>query len=218
MKTNLVCAALACVALAMTTTAAVAAVEPVPGVDVVVHSHPCHGCGSLMKGQTDGNGQIVLRGLAPGDYEIEIGGTSLRDAIDMIIPVDPKHGSSFLSIGGVLGGGSSHSSSGHEGEGHGHDSHSSGGGVGVGVSVPVGGGGNPDTNPMAPGIMVSVDVGGAQFSSTTPYCRGTAGGIRIGVTISDQASPGNLAAKPVAVVLSILDHWPEGMMEPSTTR
>jgi hypothetical protein len=169
MKTNLMRAALACAALAFASTAVMASTTPVPGVDVVVH---CHCFGKPMMYTTSEDGTITVRDLAPGEYEIEIVGKSLIAAMDKLAPPVPEkksEGSSFsLGVGGMFGGGSSHSSSGHEGAGPvggGHDthgsSHSSGGGVGVGMNIPIGGGDSPPERRESGGIETVVVT--AQF-------------------------------------------------------
>jgi hypothetical protein len=170
------CAALACAALVVTSTAAFA--FHVPGhihsqlelslVSAVLRNSDGV---SVVQAQTDANGQLFFKNLAPGDYEIDIDGPSLVAAMDRLAPPAKSEGPSVgLSVGGFLGGGSSHSSSGHEGEGHDHDSHSSGGGMGVGVSVPVGGGGVGMAGIINGHIQaVTVDLGSlGKFSSETP--------------------------------------------------
>lgn len=107
---------------------------------------------------TDANGQIVLKDLAPGDYEVVIDGQSLIAAMDKLAPPAPEkekkksHSSFSIGIGGsVIGGGGSHEDSrGEKGAGSAHGGSSGGeGGVGLGVSIPVGGNGKGDTKPGA---------------------------------------------------------------------
>jgi hypothetical protein len=159
---------------------------------------------SILQGQesesTDAKGQINFKGLAPGNYMLAIDGPSLVAAMDKLAPPAPQkksEGSSFsLGVGGMFGGGSSHSSSGHEGmnghpeSGHG-DSHSSGGGVGVGLNIPVGGGdkgGEPDkfrSSEIDDDFAITITLPqGHGFSIETPYCRnGAQQGMRIQVTV-----------------------------------
>ena len=80
MKTTLVRVALACLALTLSTTAAMA--DPVPGVNVWVGP-------IILEKQTDANGQITLKNLAPGNYVIKIDGKSLVAAMDRFAPPTP---------------------------------------------------------------------------------------------------------------------------------
>jgi hypothetical protein len=170
--------------------------------------------------RTDAKGQVVLKGLAPGDYEIAVDGESLVAATDKLAPPPKRsdNGGPSLSIGGGLFGGSGHSSSDHGGAGpSGHDggSHSgSGGGVGLGVSVPLGGGGDnngsgPQDNPITaititlpsnPDAINTANWGtGTSFASETPYCRDSAiRGAKIHVTIGKGGG---------SLVMSIFDRW-----------
>jgi hypothetical protein len=196
MKTNSVRAAFACAVLAFTCTAAMATNKPIPGIDVIVKKNPG---GNAITATTDAGGQIILKDLAPGDYEINIDGPSFVAAMDKIAPPAPEK-SSGLSVGiGGMFGGSSHSSSAHQGAGPAGPSHgsssSSGGGVGVGVSVPLGGGDSGSGVGPAPMVTFTATVtpsspggsaptGTVSFLSETPYCRDVAGqGMRIGFTV-----------------------------------
>ncbi|HEY4942651.1 MAG TPA: hypothetical protein VII56_14575 [Rhizomicrobium sp.] len=76
MKTNLVRAALACAVLAFTSMAAMASVDPIPGVDVIVKKNGL----AVSQTQTNGTGQVVLK-LPPGDYVLTVNGPSLVKAI-----------------------------------------------------------------------------------------------------------------------------------------
>jgi hypothetical protein len=161
MKSNLVCAALACAALAITSTAAMALNNPIPGVDIIITKcYPCHYVLAVHPSPSDQNGKIDLRGLEPGDYVIEIDGKSLDAALDKLAPLPKKKsgGSSFsLGFGGFSsGGGSSHRHASQEGAGPigggptkgSHDNSASGGGTEAGVNVAVGdlnGDGPPDS-------------------------------------------------------------------------
>jgi hypothetical protein len=57
------------------------AINPIPGVDVIVRKNP-HG--SAMKLQTDRTGSFTLGELTPGEYVIELPVDSLRSAIDKL--------------------------------------------------------------------------------------------------------------------------------------
>ncbi|HEY5336888.1 MAG TPA: hypothetical protein VIJ85_01690 [Rhizomicrobium sp.] len=205
MKSNLVCAALACVALALSTTAALAVQgEPISGTSVGLEGDP--GSIVITRGVTDGEGHINFGKLLPGKYVAVIDGTSFVAAMDRLHPAAPekkKSGSSFsLGFGGFSsGGGSSHKSSSDGGAGpvggapggasHGN-SHSSGA-MGLGVSIPIEGGGGGQAQgggiySNAPIISMTLTVSGtpggttsvpdareSSFSSETPYCRDTAG-------------------------------------------
>jgi hypothetical protein len=57
------------------------AINPIPGVDVIVRKNP-HGI--AMKLRTDGTGSFTLGELTPGEYVIELPGNSLRSAIDKL--------------------------------------------------------------------------------------------------------------------------------------
>jgi len=128
---------------------------PIPGVDIVVKRIP--GGDIVIQTFTDPAGQIQFKNLLPGDYVIEIDGTSLGKAVDSLAPLPKKKsgGSSFsLGFGGFSsGGGSSHKSSNGGGAGPvggapGASSQHSGGGSGAGkyqvqdlaVTAPIGGG------------------------------------------------------------------------------
>jgi hypothetical protein len=72
----------------LASTAAVAAVNPIPGVDVIVKSHPA---GILIvQSHTDANGHLVLRGLAPGNYEVDVDGRSLAAALGRLPRGGPR--------------------------------------------------------------------------------------------------------------------------------
>jgi hypothetical protein len=57
------------------------AINPIPGIDVVVRKKPS---GSAMKLQTDGKGGFTLGDLTPGEYVIELPVDSLRSAVDRL--------------------------------------------------------------------------------------------------------------------------------------
>jgi hypothetical protein len=57
------------------------AINPVPGLDVVVRKKPG---GSVMNLQTDGNGGFTLGGVTPGEYVIELPVDSLRSAVNRL--------------------------------------------------------------------------------------------------------------------------------------
>src|SRR5665213_1142106 len=56
MKTNFVRAALICTALALSTTVATAAIDPIPGVDIIVKKNP--GGSVVIQTHTDANGSL----------------------------------------------------------------------------------------------------------------------------------------------------------------
>jgi len=204
MKTSFVCAALACLALALSTTVAMATNEPIPGVDIIIYPAG----GTVMHTQSDANGALTLRGLAPGDYVIEIDGPSLVAAMDKLAPAAPekkKSGSSFsLGFGGFSsGGGSHHSNEGGErqsnriggltvdpsdpsgntmangGTSHGNSHSSSGGGMTAGIAVgDLNGDGNPDRADVNGNLQIaefSVRMGeSGGFSVSQTYCRKSA--------------------------------------------
>ena len=155
--------------------------------------------------QTDAKGEIVLKALAPGDYFIVVDGLSLVNGMDKFAAPPPKkesHSSFSLGIGGFAGGGSSRSSSGHEGAagqtGHENSSSHTSGGVGVGLSIPIG---SSDGNPAPQGYPITAinitlpsnpDANTANWGTGTslnlafesPYCRDAAmQGLHIGFTI-----------------------------------
>jgi hypothetical protein len=87
MTRHVVRAALAGAAL-FASTAAIAGADPIPGVDVVVKSHPA---GILVvQSHTDANGRLTLRGLAPGSYEVEVNGRSLAAAVGRLPRGGPR--------------------------------------------------------------------------------------------------------------------------------
>lgn len=189
MKKNFVRAALICIALALSTTVAMATNDPIPGVDIIVEKNP--GGSVVIQTHTDANGSLTLRGLAPGDYVIEFGGKSLVATMDRLVPPAPvkkSSGSSFsLGIGGMFGGGSSRS---NEGKGPVGGERNSGrvtgiavdpndpsgnrmnnggnssGGVGLGINIPIGGDGNSGSGGVnAPIISMTLTVSGTPGGS-----------------------------------------------------
>ncbi|HVU19428.1 MAG TPA: hypothetical protein VHE09_01775, partial [Rhizomicrobium sp.] len=128
---------------------ALATVKPIAGTDVGLERDP--GNSIVTRGSTNADGNISFRDLAPGHYTLTIDSKSLSAAIEKArsANANKKSGSSLsIGVGGVFGGGSSHSSSSHQdtkgGPAYGHPdktthSSSSGGGIGVGLSIPVGG-------------------------------------------------------------------------------
>lgn len=167
MKSIFVCAAFACLTLALSPTAAFAIGEgePISGTSVgLEHDPPRLSVGS---GVTDGNGRVTFGKLAPGKYVLVIDGLTLVKAMDRLAPSKPaRHDSGptvSLGVGGFFGGGGSHHSSGGAGPvgGESHSGRTGGlavdpndpsgnrvnsggsstGGVGLGVNVPIGGGG-----------------------------------------------------------------------------
>ena len=89
MTTNFIRAALACAVLAITAQSAMASNKPIPGIDVIVKKNPG---GNAITATTDADGQIVLKGLEPGDYVIEIDGKSLVKAMDGAGPINANGG------------------------------------------------------------------------------------------------------------------------------
>jgi hypothetical protein len=231
MKMNLVRAALACCALTLAATQA-AAVDTaqgkhagymwqgLAGINVSVSRVAPDGAAvAVSRESTDAKGKIVLKGLAPGDYEVDIDGPSLVAAMDTVVVVAERKAEDSpvsVSIGGGLFGGSKQSKSetnGHPGMpgGSSHDNPSSGGGVGASVSVPVGGGekaandlGNLGwTGAGSIGIEIKLGPLGG-FSSQASYCRDSAShGLRIGFTVPEGGGPVSMEfdiqAMPIAV-------------------
>jgi hypothetical protein len=204
MQSNLVRAALGCAILAFSASAATATNKPIPGIDVIVKKNPG---GNAITATTDENGQITLRNLAPGDYEIDIDGPTLKATVDKISgrPLI-GNGAQVLSIGigGGFFGGSSHSSSSHQGAGPAQGtSHPSGtptnsgdSGVSVNLNQMVAtdndskSGNAPmitftaTVTPSSPGNAAPTGV--VTFLSETPYCRDNSSqGMRIGFTVPE---------------------------------
>ena len=101
MKTNFVRAALACLALALSSTAAMAAIDPIPGVDIIVKKNP--GGSIVMHTRTSPTGQVQFKNLLPGDYVIEIDGNTLVKATERLTPSAPARHDSGPSRGPVGG-------------------------------------------------------------------------------------------------------------------
>jgi hypothetical protein len=76
---------LAVAALVLSTTAAMATNEPIPGVDIIVKKDP--GGLIVQKGSTSPTGQVTFSNLLPGNYLIELNGNALGMALKKI---DPK--------------------------------------------------------------------------------------------------------------------------------
>jgi hypothetical protein len=98
MKTTMIRAALACAALAMSGTAAIASEDPIPGIDIIVRSHPV---GKAIMAHTDAGGRARLERLAPGDYTVTIPGQGLVAAMDRIAARVPKKAGPALPSGGA---------------------------------------------------------------------------------------------------------------------
>jgi len=203
--------------------AAAAGKQYILGVNLTFLSVKPTGETVVSRGVTDVNGRVDFTGLAPGNYVIQIDGSSLVAAMDKLVLPAPKnenHSSFSLGIGGFMGGGSGHRSSGREGAGPaGHESggshSSSGGGVGLGISVPIGGS-DPHAGLRAPlwvwvammahssGRPNAGDAG--SFSTETPYCRDTAGnGMRISFTVP--AEPSTLTNEPRTYGIALGVHF-----------
>ncbi|HEY4941361.1 MAG TPA: prealbumin-like fold domain-containing protein [Rhizomicrobium sp.] len=197
MKLVFVRVALACAALAVMSGAAMAKDGHLAGVKLTIgtadwtHQDQNAIRSTLSTVSTDANGQAVVAGLAPGRYEIVIDGPSFVAAMDMIAPPPEKEsGGPSVSIGGGLFGGTSHSSSNHEGAGPRQGgSHSSSGGIGLGLSVPLGG--SPQGQPSSYWVVSSgLDWEAFKVSYETPYCRDDAGqGMRLLFTVPQAAGP-----------------------------
>jgi hypothetical protein len=93
MKATIIRAVLACLALALPGTGAIASNNPIPGVDVIVKSHPA---GKAVVVHTDGSGRAKLEGLTPGDYTIAIRGERLVAAMDRIAAPAKNKGGAVL--------------------------------------------------------------------------------------------------------------------------
>ena len=68
MKSNLVRAALAALALSFSMTAAMAASDPIPGVDIIVRKNP--GGLAVVVATTDAKGKFSARIAEPGNYTL----------------------------------------------------------------------------------------------------------------------------------------------------
>ena len=68
MKSNLVRAALAALALSFSMTAAMAASDPIPGVDIIVRKNP--GGLAVVVATTDAKGKFSARVAEPGNYAL----------------------------------------------------------------------------------------------------------------------------------------------------
>lgn len=210
-RTMLSCLALA---LAMSGTAAMAANDPIPGVDVIVKSHPAGLI--ILRVHTDGSGRARLEGLLPGNYVLTVRDESLAAAMDRLAA--PARG------GGARAGVGSHGLRSEEGatpaERGGSQGSGSHGGGGATAGTAVGDfnhDGVPDVAARGgPVIQVVLDLAPAgRFSRTASYRRDHAGeglelaftiprrgGARSGLArgtvlinaISDQASAGNLSS------------------------
>ncbi|HEY4941359.1 MAG TPA: prealbumin-like fold domain-containing protein [Rhizomicrobium sp.] len=183
------------------------AVTALTGADLIVK----RGDGSVVtKMQTDDHGQITIKGLAPGDYVIEIDGPSFVAAMDRLAP-PARHDSGpsvSLGIGGMFGGGGSHHSNGgarpigsSNGGPHGD---SAAGGAGLVVSA-----GATNTSVSIP-VTLAINIGDSgKFSSTTPYCPDTAGrGMRFGFTVPKGNGAAGLSSEdPRVVGVSVGASW-----------
>jgi hypothetical protein len=89
-------AALACAALAMSGTAAMAG-QPIPGVDIIVRKNP----GGSITVHTDGSGRVPLQGLVAGNYTVTIRGQGLVAAMDKLAARVPKKVGAALPSGGA---------------------------------------------------------------------------------------------------------------------
>ena len=224
MKTNLHRAALGCVMLLAATAMAQAEESPTryygATIQVVLLRVPGGGGAPtvISKGLTDENGGYKFSNLVPGTYEMDIDGPSFVAAMDRnALPApEKKSGGLSVGIGGGFFGGSSHSSSPHQGAGPagpsgGGSQTGSGGGMAMGVSVPIGGNepvphdnpitaititlpANPDAyaaNGSAGTVLVSIDA---------PYCRDAAiRGMHIGFKVPD--------GPQATAVMTIFDRW-----------
>ena len=184
-RTLLFCVALALPGIAM------AATTPIPGVDVIVKSHPAR---DLIV-HTDGSGQARLEGLVPGNYTITIGGASLAAAMDRLAAPAGRNGVATPSHGRAEGFGS-----------YGHQTVSR-------REIAVGdlnGDGRVDAAARgAPVIQIVVDLGSAgRFSQTAPYRRGHTGeGLALTFTIPNRG--GARSGQRVATGTVTIDAIPQ---------
>jgi hypothetical protein len=182
-----------------------ATVRPIGGTDVGLERDP--GNSIVARGNTNADGKISFRDLAPGHYTLTIDSKSLTAAIEKArsASADKKSSSSLtIGVGGMFGGGSSHSSSSHQdtkgGAAYGHPdktthSSSSGGGVGLGVSIPVGGSeksAKSDGHDGTPFVSVRFVVGakgdlggGWAYTIFAPVCPGAPGDTRVGFDVKN---------------------------------
>ena len=90
MKSNLVLAALACLALSLPATAAFAAPgDPIPSVPIGLEGDP--GSVVIAHGVTDGKGQFNFGNLKPGKYLIVLDGKGLALALKTLDPKGSPH-------------------------------------------------------------------------------------------------------------------------------
>ena len=183
--------------------------EAIPGVHVIMRN-----AGHDVTATTDKQGNVVFKGLAPGDYEIDIDGKSLAKSLAKLVPATPEKksdgGGFSIGVGGSLFGGGGHSgrSGGQgagpaQGGGHGGSSSGGGGGMGVGLNIPLGGdkGDTGKLQPvnlliaiLLPAVQKDVQTGYTGKAESTdwlethvslPYCPDTKGDIRLGFTVPE---------------------------------
>lgn len=70
------------VAILAATTSAFATRDPIPGIDIIVDCPHCKPPIEAITAHTNGNGEVTLKGLVPGDYVAVIDGKSLVAAVD----------------------------------------------------------------------------------------------------------------------------------------
>jgi len=111
MKSTFVRTALAGIAFTLTVTAAEAANNPIPGVDVVIKRNcPCgHAIPVPVRARTDANGQVSLKGMAPGNYVAQIDDKRLVASLDSFPTPGAAKNRSYVLDWGL------HSSSGQSG-------------------------------------------------------------------------------------------------------
>lgn len=200
----IVCATfVALAALALTSDGAFASETPIPGVDIIVRCPRCHPPVNIPVGSNH-NGEATLKGLAPGDYVVEIDGRSLVAAVDRFAssaPVRKSGGSSSKRSSRERAG---REDAAHGGEGAGGDAQ---GGITLGTNSTIG------VDPAGT-ITITVtahepnptgtypDAGRRISSSETPYRREEAlKGLRIAFKIAENESP--RTQDRIAVIMTI---------------
>jgi hypothetical protein len=79
---------LALAAMVLSATAAMAIIDPIPGVDIIVKKNPG---GLVQMGTTDAKGQVIFKDLAPGSYTLELNGKTLNLAVGKLDPKGLPH-------------------------------------------------------------------------------------------------------------------------------
>lgn len=200
---------LVCLALALPGTAVFAAVNPIPGVDVIVKSHPA---GRTLTVHTDGSGRARLEGLAPGGYVLTVGGQSLVAAMDRLAAAR-RNGGGRASAGARFAPPGQRRAN---PSGRASITAPTAGGSDVAEAIAVGdlnGDGVPDVAARGgPAIRLVLDLGPlGHFSSVAPYRRDKAeGGAALAFTIPNRGVRPGQAVSGTVVVSAISDQASAG--------